>query len=98
MKLVIAPGKLMVEEFPDQEKTSSGLYVTSDPDRSPYEGHGTVLEVGGPKKYSDGTQELSEFAPGDEVYYSNTTSHQVTIEGRKYLIIKDEAVIVKVEK
>jgi chaperonin GroES len=98
MKPAVMPGKLLVEEFPEQTVTSSGLFVTSDPHQSNYEGHGTVIAVGPPRKFSDGTEEVSELQPGDEIYYSNTTSSQARIEGKVYLIIKEEAVLVRMSK
>jgi chaperonin GroES len=93
MRLTVMPGKLLIEEFPEQTVTSSGLYVTSDPHQSRYEGHGTVISVGPPRKFSDGTEEPSELQPGDEIYYSNTTSSLARIDGKDYIIIKEEAVL-----
>lgn len=91
--LKVKAGKLLIEEYPEQTVTSSGLYVTADPEKTLYEGHGTVIEVGEPRKFSDGTLEPSELMPGDEVFYSNTTSSKATIDGVSYLVIKEEAVL-----
>jgi len=95
MRLTVMPGKLLVEEFPEQTVTASGLYVTSDPHQAQYEGHGKVIEVGGPRRFSDGTEEPSELQPGDEIFYSNTTASQARIDGKTYLIIKEESVLAR---
>jgi co-chaperonin GroES (HSP10) len=83
------PGRLLIEEFEEKTVTATGIYLTSDPDASIYQGHGVIKQVGSPD---------SEFNTGDEVYYNNNSGSLVKLSGKEYLVIKEDSVLVKMVK
>lgn len=83
------PGRLLIEEFEEKTMTSTGIFLTSDPDASIYQGHGVVKEVGSPD---------SELKKGDEIYYNNNSGSLVKLQGKEYLVITESSVLVKYVK
>jgi co-chaperonin GroES (HSP10) len=83
------PGRLLIEEFAEKTVTSTGIFLTSDPDASIYQGHGIVKQVGGL---------VSEFSMGDEIYYNNNSGSLVKLDGKEYLVITESSVLVKMVK
>lgn len=88
------PGRLLVEEFAEKTVTSTGIFLTSDPDASIYQGHGIVKQIG---QYADGMTN-SEFSKGDEIYYNNNSGSLVKLDGKEYLVITESSVLVKMVK
>jgi len=82
-------GRLLVEEFAEKTMTDSGLFLTSDPEASIYQGHGVIKEAG---------SDDSEFSPGDEIYYNNNSGSLVKLQGKEYLVIKEDSVLVRMVK
>lgn len=88
------PGRLLIEEFEEKTVTSTGIFLTSDPDASIYQGHGIVKQVG--TLYT--STENTEFAVGDEIYYNNNSGSLVKLDGKEYLVITESSVLVKMVK
>ncbi len=83
------PGRLLIEEFEEKTITATGIFLTSDPDASIYQGHGVVKAVGS----SD-----SELKKNDEIYYNNNSGSLVKLQGKEYLVITESSVLVKIVK
>jgi chaperonin GroES len=90
------PGRLLIEEFAEKTVTSTGIFLTSDPDSSIYQGHGIVKAVGNtpntPHSY------LPDVEVGDEIYYNNNSGSLVKLDGKEYLVITESSVLVKMVK
>ena len=100
MHPVPMPGYLLIEEFAEKTVTDTGIFLTSDPDASIYQGHGIIKEIGAGKQLFDGTNyvEVSEFKVGDEIYYNNNSGSLLKLDGKEYLIIKEASVLAKMVK
>lgn len=102
MHPVPMPGYLLVEEFEEKTVTATGIFLTSDPDASIYQGHGIVKEVGRSRFVYDKTDtrsiSISEFSKGDEIYYNNNSGSLLKLEGKEYLVIKEASVLAKMVK
>jgi chaperonin GroES len=94
MHPVPMPGYLLIEEFEEKTVTATGIFLTSDPDASIYQGHGIVKEIG---RNSENVG-YSEFQKGDEIYYNNNSGSLLKLEGKEYLIIKEASVLAKMIK
>jgi co-chaperonin GroES (HSP10) len=94
MHPVPMPGYLLIEEFAEKTVTSTGIFLTSDPDASIYQGHGIVKQIG---QYADGMTN-SEFSKGDEIYYNNNSGSLLKLDGKEYLVIKEASVLAKMVK
>ena len=97
MHPVPMPGYLLVEEFAEKTVTATGIFLTSDPDASIYQGHGIVKEVG--RSIDNPVKgEPSEFSKGDEIYYNNNSGSLLKLDGKEYLVIKEASVLAKMVK
>jgi co-chaperonin GroES (HSP10) len=100
MHPVPMPGYLLIEEFAEKTVTSTGIFLTSDPDASIYQGHGIVKQVGTRvhEVFEDHGIRGSEFSIGDEIYYNNNSGSLLKLDGKEYLVIKEASVLAKMVK
>jgi chaperonin GroES len=99
MHPVPMPGYLLIEEFAEKTVTATGIFLTSDPDASIYQGHGIVKEVAPITKFErNGDPIGSEFSIGDEIYYNNNSGSLLKLDGKEYLVIKEASVLAKMVK
>ena len=78
--------RVLVEPKEAETKTASGLYIPDTAKEKPSEGK--VLAVGPGKK-----DEPMEVKVGDEVIYGKYAGTEVTVEGKKYLIVKQSDIL-----
>ena len=76
----------LVEPKEAETKTASGLYIPDTAKEKPQEGK--VIAVGPGKK-----DEPMEVKVGDEVLYGKYAGTEVTVEGKKYLIVKQSDIL-----
>ena len=69
-----------------ETKTASGLYIPDTAKEKPQEGK--VIAAGPGKK-----DEPMEVKVGDEVLYGKYAGTEVTVEGKKYLIVKQSDIL-----
>lgn len=78
--------RVLVEPKEAETKTASGLYIPDTAKEKPQEGK--VIAVGPGKK-----DEPMEVKVGDEVLYGKYAGTEVTVEGKKYLIVKQSDIL-----
>lgn len=78
--------RVLVEPKEAETKTASGLYIPDTAKEKPQEGK--VIAVGPGKK-----DEPMEVKVGDEVIYGKYAGTEVTVEGKKYLIVKQSDIL-----
>ncbi|HBN01405.1 MAG TPA: co-chaperone GroES [Rikenellaceae bacterium] len=78
--------RVLVEPKEAETKTASGLYIPDTAKEKPQEGK--VIAVGPGKK-----DEPMEVKVGDEVMYGKYAGTEVTVEGKKYLIVKQSDIL-----
>ena len=78
--------RVLVEPKEAETKTASGLYITDTAKEKPQEGK--VIAAGPGKK-----DEPMEVKVGDEVIYGKYAGTEVTVEGKKYLIVKQSDIL-----
>ena len=78
--------RVLVEPKEDETKTASGLYIPDTAKEKPQEGK--VIAAGPGKK-----DEPMEVKVGDEVIYGKYAGTEVTVEGKKYLIVKQSDIL-----
>ena len=78
--------RVLVEPKEAETKTASGLYIPDTAKEKPQEGK--VIAVGPGKK-----DEPMEVKVGDEVLYGKYACTEVTVEGKKYLIVKQSDIL-----
>ena len=78
--------RVLVEPKEAETKTASGLYIPDTAKEKPQEGK--VIAAGPGKK-----DEPMEVKVGDEVIYGKYAGTEVTVEGKKYLIVKQSEIL-----
>ena len=78
--------RVLVEHKEAETKTASGLYIPDTAKEKPQEGK--VIAAGPGKK-----DEPMEVKVGDEVIYGKYAGTEVTVEGKKYLIVKQSDIL-----
>lgn len=78
--------RVLVEPKEAETKTASGLYIPDTAKEKPQEGK--VIAAGPGKK-----DEPMEVEVGDEVIYGKYAGTEVTVEGKKYLIVKQSDIL-----
>lgn len=78
--------RVLVEPKEAETKTASGLYIPDTAKEKPQEGK--VIAAGPGKK-----DEPMEVKVGDEVLYGKYAGIEVTVEGKKYLIVKQSDIL-----
>lgn len=78
--------RVLVEPKGAETKTASGLYIPDTAKEKPQEGK--VIAAGPGKK-----DEPMEVKVGDEVIYGKYAGTEVTVEGKKYLIVKQSDIL-----
>ena len=78
--------RVLVEPKEAETKTASGLYIPDTAKEKPQEGK--VIAAGPGKK-----DEPMEVKVGDEVIYGKNAGTEVTVEGKKYLIVKQSDIL-----
>ena len=78
--------RVLVEPKEAETKTASGLYIPDTAKEKPQEGK--VIAAGPGKK-----DEPMEVKVGDEVIYGKYAGTEVTVEGKKYLMVKQSEIL-----
>ena len=78
--------RVLIQHKEDETKTASGIFIPDTAKEKPQEG--VVIAVGPGKK-----DEAMEVKAGDVVIYGKYAGTEVTVEGTKYLIVKQADIL-----
>ena len=78
--------RVLIEPKEAETKTASGIYIPDTAKEKPQ--HGKVIAVGPGKK-----DEPMEVKVGEEVLYGKYAGTEVTVEDKKYLIVKQSDIL-----
>ena len=78
--------RVLIEPKEAEMKTASGIYIPDSAKEKPQQG--TVIAVGPGNK-----DEPMEVKVGDEVLYGKYAGTEVTVEEKKYLIVKQSDIL-----
>lgn len=82
--------RVLLKEVETQETTKSGIVLPSNAKEKPYMAE--VVEVG-PGKIKDGNEIKMQVKKGDKVLYSRYAGTEIKLDGKKYLIVKQEDIL-----
>lgn len=86
MKIKPLSDRVLIEPKPAEEKTAGGLYIPESAKEKPLEG--TVIAVG------PGTAKVTmEVKEGDKVLYGKYAGTEISVDGKEYLIMRQEDVL-----
>ena len=78
--------RVLIEAKEAETKTASGLIIPDTAKEKPQQG--TVIAVGNGKK-----DEPMELSVGDNVLYGKYAGTEITVDGKKYLIMRQSDVV-----
>ena len=78
--------RVLVKPAPKEEKTSTGLYISSGAQEKPQRGE--VIAVGEGKRDSEGKRFPMDVQKGAQVYYGKFGGNEVKIDGEDYLLLR----------
>ncbi|HQE69812.1 MAG TPA: co-chaperone GroES [Atopobiaceae bacterium] len=87
--------RVLVKPAPKEEKTSSGLYISSGAQEKPQQGE--VIAVGAGKIDDDGDRIPIDVKPGDQVYYGKFGGNEVKVDGEEYLLLRADDIYAIIE-
>ena len=94
MKLVPLGDRVVLKQLEAEEKTKSGIILTSAAQEKPQEAE--VVAVG-PGGMVDGKEVKMEVAVGDQVIYSKYAGTEVKLDGEEYIIVKQNDILAVVK-
>ena len=88
--------RVLVKPAPKEEKTSSGLYISSGAQEKPQKGE--VVAVGAVKLNDKGERLPIDVKVGDQVFYGKFGGTEVKVEGEDYLLLRADDIYAVVEE
>ena len=88
--------RVLVKPAPKDEKTSSGLYISSGAQEKPQKGE--VVAVGAGKLNDKGERLPIDVKVGDQVFYGKFGGTEVKVEGEDYLLLRADDIYAVVEE
>ncbi|MCM8756884.1 MAG: co-chaperone GroES [Candidatus Omnitrophica bacterium] len=88
--------RVVVEPLEAEEKSKGGIILPDTAKEKPQEGK--VIAVGKGKLDDDGKVVPMEVKVGDKVLYGKYAGTEVTVEGKEYMILKEEDILAVVEE
>ncbi|MCI6547511.1 MAG: co-chaperone GroES [Coriobacteriaceae bacterium] len=88
--------RVLVKPAPKEEKTSSGLYISSGAQEKPQRGN--VIAVGEGKRDQDGKRIPVDVKAGDEVFYGKFGGNEVKVDGEDFLLLRADDIYAIIEE
>ena len=94
MKLIPLADRVVLKQSTPEEKTKSGLILTSTSQEKPQQAE--VIAVG-PGGVVDGKEVVMNVKPGDMVIFSKYAGNEVKLDDEEYIIVKQSDILAIVE-
>jgi len=93
MKMKFRPlhDRILVERTEQEEKTAGGIYIPETAKEKPIQGR--VVAVGQGRRQDDGSVTELQVKKGDTILYGKYAGTEIKIEGKEYLIMREEDVL-----
>jgi len=83
--------RVVVERIEAMEKSAGGLFIPDSAKEKPQEGK--VVAAGKGKRKEDGSVIAMDVKPGDRVLFSKYAGNDITIDGKDYIIMREEDIL-----
>ena len=88
---------ILIEAIKEEEKTKSGIFLPDTAQKEKPE-QGMVIAVGDGKKTDDGKIVPVSVMPGQKVLFTKYGPSEIKIDGKEYLIAKEEDILAVIEQ
>ena len=95
MKIRPLQDRILVQRLAEEEKTKGGIIIPDTAKEKPAEGK--VVAVGNGKLGDDGKRIPLEIKKGDSILFGKYSGTEVTIEGKEYLIMREDDILGVIE-
>lgn len=86
---------LMVRRLDEGEQTVGGIIIPDSAKEKPQQGE--VIAAGNGKVTAKGNRVPLDVKTGDRILFGKYTSHEITLEGEEYLILREDEVLAVIE-
>jgi chaperonin GroES len=87
--------RILLERLEAEQKTAGGILIPDNAKEKPVEG--VVLAVGNGKILENGTRQKMNVKVGDKVIFGKWSGSEVKIEGKEYILVKEDELLAVVE-
>ena len=94
MKLIPLADRVVLKQSTPEEKTKSGIILTSTSQEKPQQAE--VIAIG-PGGVVDGKEVVMNVKPGDMVIFSKYAGNEVKLDDEEYIIVKQSDILAIVE-
>ena len=91
MKIRPLQDRILVERIEEEQKTAGGIIIPDTAKEKPVEGR--VASVGRGKVNDDGSIRTLDVKPGDRVLFGKYGGTEVKLEGKDYVILREDDVL-----
>jgi chaperonin GroES len=96
MKIQPCADNILIESIKDEEKTKSGILLPSSAAKERPE-QGKVISVGPGKKNKQGVVIPVSIKEGQRVLFSKYGPNEIKVDGKEYLIAKEDDILAIIE-
>ncbi|HWC95843.1 MAG TPA: co-chaperone GroES [Candidatus Sulfopaludibacter sp.] len=83
--------RIMVTRLEEQEQMRGGIIIPDSAKEKPQQA--SVVAVGNGKMLENGTRVPVEVKPGDRILFGKYSGSEIKIEGKEYLILKEDEIL-----
>ncbi len=87
---------ILIEPIKEEEKTKAGIFLPETASKEKSE-EGKVIAVGPGKKTEEGKIVPVSVKPGDRVLFQKYSPSEIKVDGKEYLIAKEEDILAIIE-
>ena len=95
MKVVPLHDRIVVSRIDGEEKTAGGIIIPDTAKEKPQEGK--IIAVGPGKRDKDGNLTPPEVKPGDRVLFTKWAGTELKLDGKEYMIMKEDDILGVIE-
>ena len=88
--------RILVKRLEAEEKTKGGIVLPETAKEKPKEGE--VIAVGPGKMLENGKRQSLELKKGDKIIFESYAGTEIKVEGKEYLLLKEDDVLGIIEK
>ena len=88
--------RILVERIEAEQKTAGGILIPDNAKEKPIEGR--VVAVGSGKVLDDGSRRKLDVKEGDKVLFGKWGGNEIKVDGKDYLLLKEDEVLAIIEK
>jgi chaperonin GroES len=88
--------RVLIKRVEEEQKTKGGIIIPDSAKEKPAEGK--VIAVGNGRVLEDGKIRPLDVKPGDRVLFGKYSGSEVKVDGEEHLILREDDILVVIEK